>query len=111
MNDDKKADVHPIVKKALNLATVGEEPVEFSDEAIEELKRSIKQYFDKSDLLNAVVGLINLASILEEKGCQKASIRLMIVVATAAEPLEELKKKKINMGLDGAKASRKNSPD
>ena len=93
------------------MAHSGDEPVEFTDEAIEELMESIKQYFGKEELFKAVVDLINLASILEEKGASKASMQLMIVVSTCANELEKLNKKPDSRGVEGAKASRPSSPD
>jgi hypothetical protein len=111
MSDEEGKEVHPIVKKALNLAHSGKEPVEFTDEAIDELIESIKQYFGKKELFKAVVDLINLAGILEEQGSLKASIQLMIVVSTCANELEKLNKKRNSRGVQGAKASRPSSPD
>jgi hypothetical protein len=92
MNQEKKHEVHPIVREALELAYIGAEPVAFTDWAIEELKQSLEQYFGQPDLLRAVVDLINLAGLLREQGSPTAAIALIEVVSTAADALEELKK-------------------
>jgi len=74
MSEDQKSKVHPIVERALEMAYKGGEPVEFDDYAVEQLQELLRQHFGKPDLLKAVVELINLAGVLEEKGCHSASI-------------------------------------
>jgi hypothetical protein len=92
LTQEKKHEVHPIVREALELAYIGAEPVAFTDWAIEELKQSLEQYFGQPDLLRAVVDLINLAGLLREQGSPTAAIALIEVVSTAADALEKLKK-------------------
>jgi len=94
MTEDKlKRDVHPIVKRALEMGYTGVEPIQFDDYAIEQLEDMLKERFGKPDLLKAVVDLINLAHLLEEKGCNSASMKLVIVASTAADALQEQFKK------------------
>ena len=93
MSEDKKKEAHPIVKKALEIAYKGFSGVEFDDYAIEELQEMLKQYSGKSELLNAVVALINLAGVLDEQGSRSASMKLMLVVSTAADALKALNEK------------------
>jgi len=93
MSEDKKKEVHPIVEKALEIAYQGFDCVEFDDYAIEELQEMLKQYFGKPELFNAVVDLINLAGLLDEQGSHSASMKLMVVVSTAADALEALDEK------------------
>ena len=91
--DNQKKEVHPIVKKALEMTYTGVEPIQFDDYAIEQLEEMLKDRFGKPDLLKAVVDLINLARVLEEKGCNSASMKLIIVASTAAEALQKKFKK------------------
>lgn len=93
MSEDKKRDVHPIVKKALEISYMGFNSIEFDDYALEELQEMLKQYDKKPELRDAVVDLINLAGLLDEKGYHSASMKLMIVVSTAADALEALNEK------------------
>jgi len=93
MSEDKKRDVHPIVKRALEMAYNGFDSIKFDDYAIEELQEMLKQYFGKPELLKAVIDLINLARILDEQGSHSASMKLMIVVSTAGDALKALNDK------------------
>jgi len=90
--NNQKGDVHPIAKKALEMAYTGIDPIQFDDYAIEQLEDMLKERFGKPDLLKAVVDLINLASILKEEGCDSASRKLVIVASTAADALQKQKK-------------------
>ncbi|NVM53392.1 MAG: hypothetical protein HWN66_06775 [Candidatus Helarchaeota archaeon] len=85
----KKGEVHPIVRQALEMAYEWYEPVYLDEEAIEELKHSLKQLFGHPDLYIAVVDLINLAAILKKENSPKAAMGLIEVVATAADALNE----------------------
>ncbi|MFX1438118.1 MAG: hypothetical protein ACFFAA_13135 [Promethearchaeota archaeon] len=89
MDADQKDKVHPIVKKALEMAYKGVEPVEFDDYAVEQLQDMLRELFGKPDLLKAVVDLINLAGVLEQRGCHSASMKLIMVVSVAADALKE----------------------
>jgi hypothetical protein len=91
---DQKKEVHPIVKKALEMAYTGVEPIQFDDYAIEQLEDMLKERFGKPDLLKAVVDLINLAGILEKEGCHSASMKLILVASTAADALKDRNKNK-----------------
>ena len=93
MSEDKKKEVHPIVKRALEIAYNGFDSVKFDDYAIEELQEMLKQYFGKQELFKAVINLINLAGVLDEQGSHSASMKLMIVVSTAADALKALSEK------------------
>ena len=95
MDSGKKHVVHPIIKEALDIAQVGIEPVEFDDDAIDELKQSLANWFGHPDLFNAVVDLLNLAGILEKEGSPTAAVALIEVVCTAADALQELNKKQM----------------
>ena len=90
MSEEKKRKVHPIVERALEMAYQGFEPVEFDDYAVEQLQDLLRQRFGKPDLLQAVIDLINLAALLDEQGCHSASMKLIIVVSTAADALKDL---------------------
>jgi len=93
MSEDKKKEVHPIVKKALEIAYKGFDSIKFDDYAIEELQEMLKQYFGKQELHRAVIDLINLARILDEQGSHSASMKLMMVVSTAGDALKALNDK------------------
>ena len=93
MSEDKKKEVHPIVKKALEIAYKGFESINFDEYAVEELQEMLKQYFGKPELRKAVIDLINLARVLDEQGSHSASMKLMIVVSTAADALKALNEK------------------
>ena len=94
MSEDSKRDVHPIVKKALEISYQGYDGIEFDDYAIEELQEMLKQYYGKPELYNAIIDLINLAGVLDDRGSHSASMKLMIVVSTAADALKALNEKK-----------------
>ena len=94
MSEDKKKEVHPIVKRALEIAYKGFDSVNFDDYAIEELQEMLKQYFGKPELHKAVIDLINLARVLDEQGSHSASMKLMMFVSTAGDALKALTDKK-----------------
>ena len=91
--EKQNKEVHPIAKKALEMAYTGVEPIQFDDYAIEQLEDMLKDCFGKPDLLKAVIDLINLAGVLKEKGCNSASMKLIIVASTAADALKDQYKK------------------
>jgi hypothetical protein len=93
MTQEKTHKVHPIVKEALDIAYVGVEPVEFDDEAIDELKHSLAQWFGHPDLFMAIVDLLNFAGILQKEKSPTAALRIVEVVCTAADALVELRNK------------------
>jgi len=86
--------IHPIIKEAVGLAHHGVEPIEFDDDAVEELKQSLAQRFGHPDLVDAVVDLIKLAFFLDKNGSPAASKKILEVIHTATGPIEELAKKK-----------------
>jgi hypothetical protein len=90
MCENKNKEVHPIVKKALEMAYQGFDNIDFDDYAIEELQEMLKQLFGKPELLKAVIDLINLAGLLDEQGSRSASMKLLIVISTAADALKAL---------------------
>ena len=90
----EKGKVHPIVKEVLNLAQVGKEPIELDEDAIDQIQDSLEDLFESPELFKAVVDLINLAKLLEEEGSPTASLSLMTIVASAAEPLKKLNDKR-----------------
>ena len=94
MSEDKKKEVHPIVKRALEIAYKGFDGVKFDDYAIEELQEMLEQCFGKPELRKAVIDLINLARVLDEQGSHSASMKLMMVVSTAGDALKALTDKK-----------------
>ncbi len=92
MSEDKKGEIHPIVKEALEMAQETFGQLVFDDYAVEQLQDLLKQYFGKPALINAVVSLINLAKIFDDQGSSSAAIQIIKVVCIAAEPLKEVKK-------------------
>lgn len=92
MTTEKKHEVHPIIREALELAHVGAEPVEFSFEALDILRQSLAECFGQPNLYTAVVDLLNLSGILEQEGAHTASLEIIELVATAAEALQKLTK-------------------
>lgn len=97
MSEDQKEKVHPIVKRALEMAYTGLDPVEFDEYAVEQLQDMLREHFGKPDLLKAVVDLINLAGVLEKEGCRSACFKLMRVVSIAADALKENREKKLKL--------------
>lgn len=93
MSEDKKKEVHPIVKRALEIVYKGFDSIKFDDYAIEELQEMLKQYFGKPELRKAVIDLINLAGVLDEQGSHSASMKLMKVVSTAGDAFKALNEK------------------
>ena len=90
VTEENKKGHHPIVEKTLNLAYKGFEPVEFDEYAVEQIQDMLRERFGKPDLLQAVVDLINLASVLEDQGSPAAAMKLIIAVSIAADALKEL---------------------
>ncbi|MDD1777706.1 MAG: hypothetical protein LUQ65_06000 [Candidatus Helarchaeota archaeon] len=90
---EKKRKMHPIFKEAIELAYHGVEPIEFDDDAIEELKQSLAPWIRHPDLIDAVVELIELAFYLDKNGSPTASRKIVEVVRTITDPLEELAKR------------------
>jgi hypothetical protein len=91
MTEDQKKQLHPIVKKALDLAHEGFEPVEFDDYAIEQLEDMLKGYYGKQGLPDAILELIRLSVELGENGCKSASMKILLVVTSAEDALRKLK--------------------
>lgn len=89
MTEESKKGPHPIIEKVLNLAYQGFESVEFDDYAVEQIQDMLRERFGKPDLLQAVVDLINLASVLEDQGSPAAAMKLIIAVSIAADALKE----------------------
>ncbi len=101
MTEDQKKPTHPIVVRALELAHVGFDPVEFDNYAVEQLQDMLREYFGKLELAQAVEELITLACFLDtEKGCHSASMQIIKVVNSATEALEALVKERENMSKD-----------
>lgn len=100
MTSEQKHEVHPIIKEALDIAHVGVEPVEFDEDAIEELKHSLAQWFGHPYLFNAVVDLLNFAGILEKEGSPNAALAIVEVVCTAADALQDLNRKEAQSNLE-----------
>ena len=94
MSEEEKY-VHPLVEEALDLAYTGAEPVAFEDWVIEELKFSLKEYFGKPELMEAVVALINLAAVLDDHNSPTAALKIIEVVCTAADAVKEVSQKKV----------------
>jgi len=82
--------VHPIIDETLNLAQIGKEPIEFDEDAIDQIQDSLEDLFESEELFKAVVDLINLAKLLGEEGSPTASLALIKVIATTAKPLKKL---------------------
>jgi len=48
--------------------------------------------YRKQDLIEAVIELLRLFVVLKEKGCNSASLKILIVISSAADALESFKK-------------------
>ncbi|MFX1250042.1 MAG: hypothetical protein ACFFCZ_00315 [Promethearchaeota archaeon] len=100
MSDLKEKKHHPIIKEALDLVKMRQTSTEsvedmyplmyFDEEAIEKLQRSLSNYFHSEELVTVVVALLNLAKVLDDFNAKEAALSIVIVVATAAGPLEAL---------------------
>lgn len=91
MTEDHKEQTHPLVIRALELAYVGIDPVEFDNYAVEQLQDMLKDYFGKPDLGPAVEALLTLACFLDtKKGCHSASMKLIEVVKISTQAVEDL---------------------
>jgi hypothetical protein len=99
MTENQKKKLHPIVEKALNMAYVGVEPIQFDDYAIEQLEDMLKEYYGKQGLPDAILELIRLSVVLDEKGCKSAAMKILLVATSAADELEKLKNEKIHKSL------------
>jgi hypothetical protein len=67
MAEDQKRPVHPIVKRAIEMAYKWLEPIEFDDYAVEQLQDLLRAYFGKQDLIQAALELVKLAFFLIKK--------------------------------------------
>ena len=94
MTENQKRPLHPLVERALKMAYEGFEPIEFDDYAVEQLQDMLKEYFGKQELVQAVLELLRLATVLNENGCKSAALKILIVVCSAADALENLNKGK-----------------
>lgn len=92
MNQDKRRELHPIVRDALELAYEGAEPIAFAEWAVDEIKQSLAQYFGQPELFNAVANLIELGVVLGENGSPTTALQIIEVITTAANALNELNK-------------------
>ena len=96
MTEDQKKKLHPIVKKALDLAHEGFEPIEFDDYAIEQLEDMLKEYYGKQGLPDAIIDLIRLSVELDKMGCKSASMKILLVATSAEDALRILKNEMIH---------------
>jgi hypothetical protein len=94
MKENQKKPLHPLVERALGMGHEGAEPFELDDYAVEQLEELLSEYFGKPDLVEAVMELLRLSVVLNEKGCKSASVKILIVVSTAADALENSNKEK-----------------
>ena len=92
MNQDKRRELHPNVRDALELAYEGAEPIAFAEWAVDEIKQSLAQYFGQPELFNAVANLIELGVVLGENGSPTTALQIIEVITTAANALTELNK-------------------
>ncbi|MFX0033153.1 MAG: hypothetical protein ACFE8E_02675 [Candidatus Hodarchaeota archaeon] len=92
MTENQERPLHPIVERALKMAYEGFEPIEFDDYAVEQLQDMLKEYHRKQDLIEAVMELLRLFAVLNEQGCKSASLKILIVVSSAADALKEFEK-------------------
>jgi len=88
MTEDQKKSLHPIVKRALEMAYEGIEPIEFDDYAVEQLQDMLREY-RKQDLVKAVIELLRLFNILKEEGCNSASLKILLVISSAADAFKK----------------------
>lgn len=95
MTEDQKKPLHPLIERALEMVHEGVEPLEFDDYAVEQLEDLLSEYFGTQGLVEAVLELLRLAVVLDEKGCKRASIQILVVTTSATDALEDLEKKKI----------------
>lgn len=107
MTEEKKKKVHPLVEKALDMAYEGAEPIQFDDYAIEQLEDMLQEYYGKEGLLEAILELIRLSVVLDEKGCKSAAIKILIVATSAADELEKLKNETIHKWIKFSNADSK----
>ncbi|MFX0091885.1 MAG: tetratricopeptide repeat protein [Candidatus Hodarchaeota archaeon] len=96
MSDDKKT--HPIIEEAVRLLKKREtsdtadwmSSVFYNEEAIEQLKKSLANYFGSNELPDVVRELLTLACFLDtQKNNKEASQALIEVVNSATDALEE----------------------
>ena len=89
MTEDKKRKIHPIAERALEMATPGIDTIEFDDYAVEQIQDLLKERFGKPDLINAVLDLLNLATILDKQGYHSAAIKIITAACYAADGLKK----------------------
>ena len=96
MSDNNKK-IHPIIEKALQLAHSEGEKIQFSDEAVNEMKQLLKQYFGKPTLPLAIIELLKLSNVLNDQGHESAALAIIVVVCSAADAMKELSAKGIGL--------------
>ncbi len=89
MTEDNKRKIHPIAERALEMAIQGIEPIEFDDYAVEQIEDLLRERFGKPDLINAVLDLLNLATILDKQGHHSAAIKIITAACYAADGLKK----------------------
>lgn len=89
MSEDNKRKIHPIAERALEMATPGIDTIEFDDYAVEQIQDLLEQRFGKPDLINAVMDLLNLATILDKQGCHSAAIKIITAACYTADGLKK----------------------
>jgi len=89
VSEEKKGKLHPIVERALEMVTPDIETIEFDDYAVEQIQDLLRERFGKPDLINAVLDLLNLAVILDEKGCHSAALKIVIATSITADNLKK----------------------
>ena len=90
MSEDNKRKIHPIAERALEMAIQGIEPIEFDDYAVEQIEDLLKERFGKPDLINAVLDLLNLATILDKQGCHSAALKIIRAACSATDGLKKI---------------------
>ena len=81
---------HPIVKKVIEVAHKGLEPIELDEYAIEQIDDFLKKSIGKPDLADAVLDLINLAYYLDKNGSHTASMKLLNLIETIKDDINDL---------------------
>jgi len=107
MSDNNK-NIHPLIEKALQLALSDDKNIIFSEDAVNELKRLLEQYFGKPTLPEAVIELLKLVSVLNDHGHESAALSIIEVVCSAADAMEELTAKGFKLPT-GVKMPSKNA--
>jgi len=89
MTEDQNKPVHTIVEEVLDMALQGsDELVVFPDDIVKQIQNMLREIFGTRDLIKAMIELLKLAAVLDDKGCKDAALKLIKAAVSCADGLK-----------------------